>query len=223
MNILPGSHFLFVGDSITHALRNDAEINPSFRLGSGFVNHIASRLWLENPSAGLTFTNRGICGNTILDLEARWDNDVLALSPDVLTVLIGVNDNNQRHIKAGKPSTSPKEYGVVLEALLRKARTHNPSLRIIVLEPFLLASVDLKGEKLGAALAEMAERGEEGRRVCTKSGDVFVPLQKAFLNACRQAPPEFWSCDGIHVTAAGFALITREWFAAAQPHIENFR
>jgi len=221
MTIPYGAHFVFIGDSITHGLRNDKELNPAFKLGAGFVNHIASKLWLENPGAVLVFTNRGICGNTVLELGARWEADALSLSPDVLTVLIGVNDNNQRHLKPGKPSTSPTEYGVVLEKLLCRARQHNPSMLIVVVEPFLLSSVALVGQKLEAALEEMTARGQEARRCCEQCGGVFVPMQSAFADACLQAPPEFWSYDGIHPTAAGFALITQEWFKAVAPNVEH--
>src|SRR5665213_406766 len=86
-----GTTFLFQGDSITDGNRS-RNMDWNHVLGHGYAYLIAARLWFDLPHKGFHFFNRGVSGNTVTDLAARWDNDTIALKPDVLSILVGVND-----------------------------------------------------------------------------------------------------------------------------------
>src|SRR4030043_1969549 len=89
------STILFQGDSITDAGRDrksEGNANNSNALGKGYVYSIATQLLAESPGDGLKIYNRGISGNKVFQLADRWDKDCLDLKPDVLSILIGVND-----------------------------------------------------------------------------------------------------------------------------------
>jgi lysophospholipase L1-like esterase len=86
-----GARILFIGDSITDMNRGRSA-DPNHILGHGYVFLIAARQGAAFPELQLDFVNRGISGNTVLDLEKRWKKDMIDLKPDMLSVLIGVND-----------------------------------------------------------------------------------------------------------------------------------
>jgi acyl-CoA thioesterase-1 len=83
---------LFQGDSITNAFRMPQEVNDCYQMGAGYALMVAARIRSGLPSARISFMNRGVSGNGIQDLLARWRPDCLDLRPDILSILIGVND-----------------------------------------------------------------------------------------------------------------------------------
>src|SRR5476651_1492719 len=87
----PDARILFQGDSITDGNRGRSA-DPNHILGHGYVFSIASKYGATYPDLDLTFVNRGISGNTVQDLANRWEADTLAIQPDVLSILVGVND-----------------------------------------------------------------------------------------------------------------------------------
>ncbi|MEI6675254.1 MAG: SGNH/GDSL hydrolase family protein [Verrucomicrobiota bacterium] len=197
--IKTGDTILFQGDSITDAFRKPEEINLSFQLGSGYAFLIASRLLVERPRDGLRFLNRGVSGNTVAKVLERWDADCIALRPDLISVLAGVNDT-----LFGVPHSETKEaYRVLLE----KTRSALPCARLVLCEPFLLPCGDIASDKI----RDIAPRQLLVKTLAAEFGAVFVPLQGAFTAALQAAPAEFWAYDGIHATPAGAALIAREW------------
>src|SRR3954463_6527239 len=90
-----GARILFQGDSITDGNRG-RNADPNHILGHGYVFLIAARHGAEFPAKKLDFINRGVSGDTVSDLERRWQKDALDLKPDILSILIGVNDNSRR-------------------------------------------------------------------------------------------------------------------------------
>src|SRR5580693_2752855 len=90
----PGARILFQGDSITDGNRGRS-LDPNHILGHGYAFIIAAKFGAAFPEANLEFFNRGVSGNTVLDLEKRWQKDTLDLRPDVLSILIGVNDRGR--------------------------------------------------------------------------------------------------------------------------------
>lgn len=201
--IKTGDTLLFQGDSITDAFRKPEEINLSFQLGSGYAFLIASRLLVERPRDGLRFLNRGVSGNTVAKVLDRWDADCIALQPDLISVLAGVNDT-----LSGVPHTGTE---TAYRLLLEKTRSALPCARLVLCEPFLLPCGQITSDKI----QDIAPRQHLVKTLAAEFGAVFVPLQGAFTAALQAAPPEFWAYDGIHVTPAGAAIIAREWCKAA--------
>ena len=89
MRISSGAAILFQGDSITDADRNRRNTDD---LGTGYVMMVAERFFANHPEVNVRFLNRGISGNRIRDLKVRWQKDCLNLKPDIVSILIGVND-----------------------------------------------------------------------------------------------------------------------------------
>jgi len=129
---LPESpRILFQGDSITDGNRGrGADLNHVH--GHGFVYLLAARIGAGAPGQNATFLNRGVSGHTVLDLAKRWPKDTLELKPDVLSVLIGVNDSSK--------GVAPEVFERTYDELLTAARAANPKLRLVLCEPFLGAA-----------------------------------------------------------------------------------
>jgi lysophospholipase L1-like esterase len=203
---------LFQGDSITDAFRKPEEINPAYQLGNGYAFLVASRLGARHPERNLEFINRGISGNRVQDLAARWQTDALDLGPDVVSLLIGVN--NCIHRDNGQPEISDAEILALYRGLLEQMLSQNPTGRFLLLEPFLLQAGTVTDET--AAWLRPIQKG-----IATIARDFdapLIPLQNIFDRALSRAPAAYWSYDGIHPTHAGFQLIADAWLGAAEAH-----
>src|SRR5436305_14131850 len=126
-----GYTFLFQGDSITDGNRTrDNDWNHV--MGHGYQYIIASKLWYEFPSKGLHFFNRGVSGNKVTDLAERWQNDTLNLKPDVLSILIGINDISA-FINGTKDFTT-EQYENGYRALLQQTKQQLPAVQFVLCE-----------------------------------------------------------------------------------------
>jgi lysophospholipase L1-like esterase len=202
-----GQTILFQGDSITDASRNRTVLEPNVAraLGTGYPLLIASDLLLGKPDRGYRFINRGISGNKVPDLAQRWSSDTVALRPDILSVLIGVNDY-WHHLLNGYAGTI-KDYEDEYTALLELTRRELPQVRLVILEPFVLrtGAVDARW------FPEFDERRAAAARVAGRARATWVPLQQKLDSAARKTGPAYWAADGVHPTPAGHALIAEQW------------
>ena len=197
---------LFQGDSITDCGRdrNSKDANSAGALGTGYPLLVSAAALAAHAERELKFFNRGISGNKVPDLEARWRTDTLDLQPDVLSILIGVNDfwHKLDHGYTGTVEDYERQYS----ALLDETRRALPHAQIIVLEPFVL--------RCGAVTArwfpEFDQRRAAAARVANKARVSFVPLQSAFDHKTKSRRPEYWAADGVHPTPAGHALIAEQ-------------
>ncbi len=207
-----GMVLLFQGDSITDCGRNRSvpEANQAAALGTGYPLLIAADLLRANPRAGLAIYNRGISGNTVPDLDARWPADALDLRPTVLSILIGVNDI--WHTLNGTFHGTVESYETGYSALLARTKQALPGVRLVVLEPFVLRT----GVINDSWFPEFDQRRAAAARVAKGAGATFIALQAMFDRLVREAPPSYWSADGVHPTVAGHAAIAREWLRGAR-------
>ena len=125
---------LFQGDSITDAGRNreQEQANNPWGFGVGYVNHIASWLLEEMPGKDLQIYNRGISGNKVYQLAERWEKDCLDLRPDLLSILIGVND--YWHLRNGVYEGTPEIYEQDYRSLLTLTREALPDIKLVICE-----------------------------------------------------------------------------------------
>ena len=206
-----GSVILFQGDSITDCGRNreSAEPNAAGALGTGYPLLITAAVLAAHAARGFKFYNRGISGNKVPDLQQRWTTDAIDLKPDVLSILIGVNDfwHKLDHGYNGTVQDYEQQYA----ALLQTTRDALPHVHLIVLEPFVLrtGAVDARW------FPEFDQRRAAAARVAARARATFVPLQTMFNQRTRTAPPEYWAADGVHPTPAGHAVIAEQWRRAA--------
>jgi len=212
--IRPQDLVLFQGDSITNAFRKPEELCNAYQMGSGYALMVAAHLLAARPGDALRFANRGVSGEGIRGLTKRWQADCIDLRPDVLSVLVGIND---ARVTLEKPSTTVAEFETCYRDLLDKSLEKLPSVRLVLCEPFVLQAGDVRQDRL----ADVAGRGEVVRRLAVEFGAVVVPLQSVFANALESAPSEYWSYDGIHPNAQGHWLIARAWLKAVEGNGEE--
>jgi len=207
-----GTVVLFQGDSITDTGRDRgvADPNAARALGSGYPLLVAAAALAAHPDRGLRFYNRGVSGNKVPDLAARWAADTVALAPDVLSILIGVNDF--WHTLTGGYTGTVEDYERQYAALLDDTGRALPRARLIVLEPFVLrcGAVDDRW------FPEFDQRRAAAERVAQRAGATFVELQRVFDDLARKNTPQYWAVDGVHPTPAGHAVIAERWRRAAR-------
>jgi lysophospholipase L1-like esterase len=207
MNIRKKSKILFQGDSITDGNRT-RDNDPNHFLGHGYAYIVSAKLGVDEPEKEYEFLNRGISGNRIVDLYGRWQEDTLNIKPDILSILVGVNDIAwEVNVGAGIPAN---KYGKVYKLLIEETREINPECIIVIMEPFILPVGGVK-EKYDYWNDEISKRQVIARAIAEENNCIFVPLQQQFNDACKKGAPEHWIWDGVHPTAAGHELIARQW------------
>lgn len=208
IRIAENSVVLFQGDSITDGNRGRNN-DPNHIMGHGYAFGIASRLGSAFPEKNLRFLNRGISGNTVLDLAERWEQDCLNLKPDILSILIGVNDCCSV-IQDWDNPVSTETFEKTLDRLLVQTRDSHRRCRLVLCEPFLL-KVGWIAENWEIYRQDIVKRQIIVRTLAGKHNAVFVEFQQAFDEACKKAPAEYWIWDGIHPTVAGHGLMVHAW------------
>lgn len=210
MLIKPNSTILFQGDSITDAGRNRENLQPSMpaALGSGYCNQIAARLLHDRAGDNLQIYNRGISGNRVVDLYARWKADALNLRPDLISILIGVNDTWHEFMYGNGVEVA--RYASVYRMLLDFTRQELPNVQLVLCEPFVLQC----GVVEAGWVAEMNERRAVVRELAAEYDGLFVPFQTALDAVLHKAPPAHWAHDGVHPTPAGHYVLAQRWLEA---------
>jgi lysophospholipase L1-like esterase len=206
--ITNGDTVLFQGDSITDAGRSrehEGSDNNQTALGNGYAWLAAAELLVDRPKAGLRVYNRGISGHKVFQLAERWDKDCLSLKPNVLSILIGVNDI--WHTLTGNYKGTVEIYEREYHALLERTRKELPKVKLIICEPFVLRC----GAVTDKWFPEFDHYRAAARRVADHSRSAFVPFQAMFDEAVKYAPPEHWAKDGVHPSSSGAALMAHEW------------
>lgn len=199
-----GSRLLFQGDSITDMKWGRNENDRNHYLGHSYVYLIASRLGVDMPEAELDFYNRGISGHTVADLKARWQKDAIEMKPDILSVLIGINNVS----RGGGIDSYEADY----RGILTRSREANASLRIILLDPFVLASGRLNDDSKWTEWRGLVDQmcvivG----RLAEEFDAVHIRTQEVFDAAAVKVRPEQWIWDGVHPLPQGHELIARNW------------
>lgn len=161
----------------------------------------------EQLSAGDLVLNRGISGNRVTDLVTRWDVDCVDLQPDILSILIGINDV-WRHFDSGS-LINHKDVRTQYRTLLDRVAPLSPKL--ILMEPFLIPACPDKAH-FRAVLDPVIRIV---RDLAVEYGATLVPLDEMFATACTQRPAKELAEDGIHPTAAGHRVIADAWLAAS--------
>lgn len=212
ISMAKGSTILFQGDSITDAGRDKQKQVPNLQksFGSGYAWMAASHLLVESPQLSLSIHNRGISGNKVHQLAARWDRDCLVLKPDLLSILIGVNDI--WHGLNGKYDGTVQTYEDDLIALLSRTEKALPDTQIVICEPFVL-QCGAVNEKW---FPEFDYYRKSALKVANKFGAIFVPFQSMFDEAVKYAPPKHWAGDGVHPSSHGSSLMAHFWLKSVR-------
>lgn len=203
---------LFQGDSITDVSRDRLNLEPNSpaALGSGYANHIASKLLHRDADSGLEVFNRGISGNRVVDLYSRWKVDALNLQPDVISILIGVND--LWHEFMHQNGVELDRFETVYRMLLEYTKSSLPDAHLVICEPFVLPC----GVVTKDWQADMAQRQKLVKEIAAEFKATFVPFQRVLDKACESAPAAYWAPDGVHPSPAGHSVLARAWLKAVE-------
>ena len=175
-------------------------------MGTGYVYLIAAGILKELAGHELTVYNRGISGNKVYQLAERWQEDCIDLEPDVLSILIGVND--YWHMRQGRYDGTPEVYERDFRELLIRTRESLPNIKLVICEPFILtetSAVDDSWTEPFRAYREIASK------LAGEFNAVRVPFQQVFNDALAQAPATYWTGDGVHPSLAGCRLMADAW------------
>lgn len=208
---------LFQGDSITDGKRLRGKENAwdlNHQMGHGYAYIVNAALGAKYPRANLEFVNRGVSGNRVADLYGRWQEDTLNIHPDVLSILVGVNDvGSTIWDQAG---SDPERFARIYQLLIDEAREQNPDLLLVLMEPFLMP-VGPRAEDFDRWMALMRPLQEKTLLAARKNNAVFIPLQ-ARLDALTQVrEASYWVWDGVHPTVCGHQVLADAWIEAVVP------
>ena len=211
----PGSTVMFTGDSITDCFRLETEDG----LGHGYPLRIAGEWGLRHPDRPVTWLNTGIRGHRVADLRARWQADVLDARPDVVSILVGVNDMGWSTLDPDGRVIPVDEFEAGYDGLL--APLAEAGVELILIEPFLLPIAgEMRAGRLAVLIGE-AEREQwradldpkiqAVRRLARKYRAKLLAADGMFAELAATTGSEHWAADGIHPTPAGHAALAAAW------------
>ena len=202
---------VFLGDSITDAGRDKRNYHD---MGNGYPKFATEHIRAAFPDVDFEFINMGISGNRTCQLFDRLYTDGIAFEPDIVSVLIGINDvwGRHKHLIA----TSYEQITANYRAILKRLRNETHA-KIIVFAPFLLDAED-KEEWRG----EVDHLVSIVHDLADEYADVYVPLDQMFEKAVKEQPePQYYAHDGVHPNDNGRAFIGEQYFKAIEPIIRR--
>lgn len=199
---------LFIGDSITDCDRRELPYSP---LGCGYVHFAANFLLAKHPHLILNIENRGIGGDSTRDLQARWDVDCLQLKPDIVSLMIGINDlwrkfgdsheTRRRHV----PSD---EYECSVRELLTRTKNECGS-QLILMEPYMFCD-----DPANPMLVELPHYIDIVHKLADEFDAVLVPVHTNYAQLRDKRPAGQWADDTVHPYEWAHAWIAQQWLNA---------
>ncbi len=213
VKINKGDIILFQGDSITDSGRkkDDMNYNAAGAFGNGYALIAASELLWKGADKNLKIYNKGISGNKVYQLAERWQADALDLKPNVLSILVGVNDFWHTLVRDYKGTA--KTYNDDYVTLLNRTKDKLPDVEFIIGEPFAVTGIKSVDEKWYPVFNEYRAAAKE---IANQFSATFIPYQSVFDKAQKTAPGVYWTSDGVHPTLAGARLMAAAWLEAVK-------
>ena len=205
--IKKNSLVLFQGDSITDWGRSREDDN---NLGGGYPMMTAAWFNAVHPELNVKFLNRGVSGDRVVELMDRWQKDCIDLKPDVVSIMIGINDTWRRF--DNNDSTSAESYLENYRTLLNSIK-EELGAQIILCEPFMLVVTEAQKKEWRE---DLDPKINAVRELAREFGATYIPFDGIFAAASAIQPPEYWAADGVHPTPAGHALISKHWLEAVK-------
>jgi lysophospholipase L1-like esterase len=209
MLIAPKSRLVMTGDSITDAGRQPSGEGLFEAIGKGYVALVDALLNSAWPELKIRVVNRGNSGNTVRDLAARWDHDVLALQPNWLSIMIGINDVWRQFDQPHMTHTHvyPEEYRATLDKIAAQARPRVQGL--VLMTPYYL-----EPHPQDAMRKRMDEYGQIVKELARRHDALFVDVQAAFAPVLAEYYPATLGWDRIHPNQIGHMTIARAFLKA---------
>lgn len=196
---------LFIGDSITDCDRRIPMHSP---LGWGYVRLFSDLLRIREPEKRVEIINKGIDSNTIAHLLSRWCDDVVEFRPDVLFVLIGINDVTRYLDHSRSLHRSPEEFQKIYRCLVEETRQRIPHCKIILMPPFFISrGDDISGSYRNQLISTLAAYVQAIDKVASEYGLQCINLSEPFQELLRIRHSDTYSEDKIHPNQTGHLLI----------------
>ena len=203
---------LFQGDSITDAGRDRRNYHD---MGNGYPKFAVEHIVEAFPDVEFEFINFGISGNRTDQLFDRLYTDGIAFEPDIISILIGINDVWHRY-GSGKIETTDAQIETNYRAILERLKKQT-NAKIVMLSPFLLDSEEKEAWRPEVERVIAIVRG-----LADEFADAYVPLNELFAEALKTQPePQYYSADGVHPNDNGRAFIGKHYFDAIAPLIRS--
>ncbi|MGA2016038.1 MAG: SGNH/GDSL hydrolase family protein [Opitutaceae bacterium] len=209
MKIAPGARLLFIGDSVTDCGRlRPVGAGSRAALGDGYVAAVDASLAPLHPARPVRVANMGVSGDTVRDIASRWDGDVLALRPEWLAMMVGINDVWRQFDGADSAAAvMPGEFRRTYEGLILRAPPRLAGL--VLMTPFyvqhlLSDPMRRRTDEYGAIVRELASR----------HGALLVDTQAAVDRALAREDFRSIAADRVHPTQAGHGIIARAFLRA---------
>ena len=202
---------LFQGDSVTDAGRDRSDPHD---MGNGYPRYASAMIQDSFPDTELEFVNLGIGGNRTEHLVERLETDFIEIQPDIISIMIGVNDVWHHYAFEYVETTDEQfesNYRTLLDAI--KSRTN---ARILMIQPFLLETVDPAKQEL---CEELARKQAIVKRLADEYADAYLPLDEV-LHSMTEEEPAYYAADGVHPTPDGACCIGEAYLGAIAPLIE---
>ena len=213
MKLTKGDIVLFQGDSITDGNRGRSE-DPNHILGHGYACMVSARLGADYVTEKPVFVNRGVSGDNLIGMYARWQDDTIGVKPTILNILIGGNDMGWT-----RTATPSKFFERMYRLLLEDTLELLPGVRIILCEPFFLPLPETRIEqaaKVERVCAHLIELQQIVRRLAKEFQLTFVPFQDMFDSLARQVDSAYLVWDGVNPTMVGHEFMTRRWLETVE-------
>ncbi len=205
-----GQKILFTGDSITDCGRRDEAHQP---FGRGYVSMVTSMLDGCCGELELTYINRGISGNTAIDLQNRWQEDCIDLEPDWVSILIGVNDAH-RFYRDGQAEFCPEDFKKVCRENLTQV-VGKTSARIILWEPFFFVTPQAGAPQVKEVIGKYIDATNELAKEFSDRVEGVIHTDEIFVANSKKRPMEFWVPEGVHPSQSGHGLMAVEFLKFA--------
>ena len=214
MKMDTGDTLLMIGDSITDCGR-EYPVGKKTGLGDGYVSQVWALLNAVYPESKAKVLNLGISGQPVVDVAKRWQEDVIDLKPDWVSILIGINDvwrhfDDENYVEQVDLETYEKTLGSLIN------KTKDSVKGIIIMSPYYIESnlndpMRISMDKYSAA----------SKRVAEEQNVIFVDIQAAFDRFIKGQPTQFLSIDRVHVNAVGHMIIARAFLNAMDFRWDN--
>jgi lysophospholipase L1-like esterase len=203
-----GQTILFIGDSITDCGRRDDFARP---YGRGYVSMFRDLMLVREPQKKITVINKGIGGETVVELRNRWNNDVITHYPDWLSVKIGINDLH-RHI-AGNDNgqLSPEGFYKIYDQLLSSTVKKLPKCRMILIDPFYISKADEMGDSFRTKVMKiLPEYINYATSLSKKYKTLHVQTHESFQKLIKYQHPDSYCNEPVHPFSSGHLMIAEE-------------
>lgn len=207
-----GKMILFIGDSITE----DGRFEDEAGIGRGYVNLIHSYLTATYPDKKLQIKNRGVGGDRMTDLAARWKEDVIDLQPDIVSISIGVNDVWRQLDNPTGDQVYPEKFEQLYDAILTDTKKETKA-KIIMMEPTVVTEdPEAEGNQKLKPYIEIIHRLAE------KHQAQLVPTHAAFLTSLKDEKNKSLTTDGVHMNTAGSILMAETWLQTVGQTVREY-